>query len=190
MRSFEKMVMDFIEILDNMHITYVLIGGIAVSSWGNPRTTKDLDIIVVLKMDDIDKFHKNLEKGGFSFDIKDIKDSINEKTHFTIFDDHSEYHIDAKGIYNKFDALTVRNKHIIRYEGHDMCIASAEDTIAHKLLFGGHQDVKDAESILARQPHINSTYLEELCRNLGVSHELDVIKKKIISEIGNSGNNP
>jgi hypothetical protein len=98
--------------------------------------------------------------------------------------------MDAKGIYNKFDALTVKNKHIIRYEGHDMCIASAEDTIAHKLLFGGHQDVKDAEGILTRQPHINSTYLEELCRNLGVSHELDVIKKKIISEIENSGNNP
>lgn len=89
------------------------------------------------------------------------------------------YHIDAKGVYNRFDALTVKNKHVVPYKGLNMCIASAEDTIGHKLLFGGYQDIKDAESILLRQSELDMEYLEELCENLGVLNELETVRKKI-----------
>jgi len=180
MRRFEKMIIDFTDILEKTKIDYVIVGGIAVSSWGNPRTTKDLDVIIVLKIEDIDELSKNLQENGFSTDREDIKDALKEKTHFTIFDKYSEYHIDAKGAYNEFDALTIKNKLVVLYEGHKMCIASPEDTIAHKLLFGGHQDIKDAQSILVRQSgKIDKNYLEELCENLGVLNELETLKERI-----------
>lgn len=178
MRKFERMILDFLDVLERMEINYVIIGGVAVSSWGSPRTTADLDIIVVLKTKNIDELCRNLEEAGFSVDRNDIEDSFKEKTHFSIFDKYSEYHIDVKGVYSKFDALTVRNKVIVPYEGHNMCIASAEDTIAHKLLFGGYQDIRDAESILLRQAELDMEYLEELCEELGVLDELETAKKR------------
>lgn len=183
MRSFERMVLDFIGVLEKIKVDYVVIGGIAVSSWGNPRTTKDLDVIVDLNSDDIDKFCKNLQESGFSVDKEDIKEALKEKTHFTVLDEYSEYHIDAKGVYNRFDALTVKNKYVVPYEGLNMCIASAEDTVAHKLLFGGYQDIKDAESILLRQSELDMEYLEELCENLGVLNEFRTVKKKVDFEL-------
>lgn len=179
MRKFEGMVLDFIGVLERMGIDYVIIGGVAVSSWGNPRTTRDLDVIVAVKMDDINDLCENLQEVGFSVDRNGFENSFKEKTHFTIFDEYSEYHVDAKGVYNKFDALTVRNRAVVPYEGHNMHVASAEDTIAHKLLFGGYQDVKDAGSILLRQSKLDMKYLEELCKDLGVINELETIKKKI-----------
>jgi len=179
MRKFEEMVLDFISVLERMGIDYVIVGGVAVSSWGTPRTTRDLDVIIVLKVGNIDELSENLQGMGFLIDKNDFKKSFEEKTHFTIFDEHSEYHIDAKGIYNKFDALTVRNRVIVPYEGHDMHIASAEDTIAHKLLFGGYQDMEDAESILLRQSELDMNYLEELCEDLGVLEESETIRKKV-----------
>lgn len=179
MRRFEEMILDFIGILERMGIDYVIVGGVAVSSWGTPRTTRDLDVIIVLKAENIGQLSENLQEMGFSIDENDFRKSFEEKTHFTIFDEHSEYHIDAKGVYNKFDALTVRNKVAVPYEGHDMHIASAEDTIAHKLLFGGYQDVEDAESILLRQSELDMKYLVELCEEMGVSDELEKIRKNI-----------
>lgn len=94
MRSFEKMVLDFIDILEKLEINYVIIGGIAVSSWGNPRTTRDLDVIVDLKMEELTNLLKNLKLSGFSVSKPDIEIAFKEQTHFTIFDEYSEYHID------------------------------------------------------------------------------------------------
>lgn len=179
MRSFEKMILDFIDILEELEKDYVIIGGIAVSSWGNPRTTRGLDIIIVLETRDTEKLYKTLEKRGFSVNKKDIEDALEEKSHFTIFDKCSEYHIDAKGVYNEFDALTLKNKSVVPYEGHNICVASPEDTVAHKLLFGGYQDVADVEGILLRQRHIDMEYLEELCKKLGVLAELHDIREKM-----------
>ena len=179
MRRFEEMILDFVGILERMGIDYVIIGGVAVSSWGTPRTTRDLDVIIVLKVENIDELSENLQEMGFLTDKNGFKKSLEEETHFTIFDEHSEYHIDAKGVYNKFDALTVRNKVLVPYEGQDMHIASAEDTIAHKLLFGGYQDLKDAESILLRQSGLDMNYLVELCEDLGVLDEFEAIRKKV-----------
>lgn len=179
MRSFEKMILDFIDVLEKIKMDYVIIGGIAVSAWGNPRTTKDLDIIVVLKIEKLDELHEKLQKAGFSVNKEDIKLGIREKIYFTIFDKYSEYHVDAKGVYDEVDALTVKNKVGILYEGCTMYIASAEDTVAHKLLFGGVQDIKDAESIVVRQKNLDSEYLEELCRNLEVLNEFQNMKEKI-----------
>ncbi len=65
------------------------------------------------------------------------------------------------------------------YEGHNMHIASAEDTIAHKLLFGGYQDIRDAESIFLRQSELDMTYLEKLCDELGILTEFEKFKEKI-----------
>lgn len=179
MRSFKKMIMDFIGVLEKTKIDYAIIGGVAVSTWGTPRTTSDLDIIIVLQSKDMDELHKNLKEAGFSIDIQDIRNAIEEKIYFTIFDEYSEYHIDSKGVYNKFDALTIKNKLKIAYEGIALCIASPEDAIAHKLLFGGHQDIKDVETILLRQHKVDMDYLTELCGSMGILNELETIKKRL-----------
>lgn len=179
MRTFEKMILDFVDVLESMRINYVIVGGVAVSSWGNPRTTADLDVIVALEIENVEELCRNLHEVGFSVDRNDIEDSFKEKSHISVFDDHSRYHIDVKGVYNEFDALTIKNKVIISYEDHNLCIASAEDTLAHKLLFGGYQDMKDAESILLRQSNLDTEYLEELCKKMGVLDELGALRKKI-----------
>lgn len=177
MRKFEEMILDFLKILEKLSIKYAIIGGVAVSSWGNPRTTQDLDIIVVLKSSDTDEFCEKLQQKQFSISKKDMKTSLKHKTHFTIFDELSEYHIDVKGIYSPSDAITIKNRRSVSYEGYNMYIASPEDTIAHKLLYGGYQDIEDAKSILIQHSDLDMDYLEELCRKLAVLDEFKNIKK-------------
>jgi hypothetical protein len=73
MRKFEEMILDFVGILERMGIDYVIVGGVAVSSWGTPRTTRDLDVIIALEVGNIDELSENLHKMGFSIDKNDFK---------------------------------------------------------------------------------------------------------------------
>lgn len=61
-----------------------------------------------------------------------------------------------------------------------MYIATAEDLIASKLLYGSEQDLKDAEAIYIRQfEKLDMKYLEKICKEMGVSRELAKLKRKL-----------
>ena len=41
---------------------------------------------------------------------EDIRDALKERSHFTIFDELSEYYIDTKRIYNANDRITLERR--------------------------------------------------------------------------------
>jgi hypothetical protein len=185
MRSLDDVVKEISKILNKNKIEYVIVGAIAVCSWGNVRTTRDVDVILMIDIDSTEKLVKVFNEKGFSLNKADIKDALKEKTHFTIFDNLSDYHIDATGVYNENNLQTIKNRKKIKIDGVTCYVASAEDTIASKLLFGNEQDVKDAEGIYVRQRgKLDLNYLKKRCRKLNVYGEF-LAMKKIVERIEN-----
>lgn len=180
MRSLEEVVKEISKILNKNRIEYVIVGAVAVCSWGNIRTTRDVDVILMINVDGAERLVKVFKEKGFSLSKADAEDALKEKTYFTIFDNLSDYHIDATGIYNENNLQTIKNRKKIKIDGVTCYIASPEDTIASKLLFGSEQDIKDAEGICARQSgKLNTNYLGSRCKNLGVYKEFLVMKKRV-----------
>ncbi len=58
-----------IEIIEEKHIPYALIGGIAVKELGRPRVTHDIDVFV--KPDDADFLLETLKERGFEIERRD-----------------------------------------------------------------------------------------------------------------------
>jgi hypothetical protein len=56
---------EFIELLNEYSVRYLVVGGYAVAFHGHPRYTKDLDVWVELSPENADKVLKALEKFGF-----------------------------------------------------------------------------------------------------------------------------
>jgi hypothetical protein len=167
-------------ILNRLGYDYALVGGVAVSGWGVARTTADVDVIIDLKEKDADRFATEFAESGFSVTVTDIRAALREQTHFTVFDDHSAYRIDAKGAYGEAARETLTSRRAVVLEGVRSFLASPEDTIANKLLYGGEQDLRDAEGILARQSgKLDFDRLRKLCRKLGVSGELSNLEKRV-----------
>ena len=54
-------------LLEKQKISYVLIGGITVALWGEPRATQDIDIVVLISNDKIFDFLKKTKKYDFSY---------------------------------------------------------------------------------------------------------------------------
>lgn len=166
--------------LNRLGLDYVLVGGVAVSGWGVARTTQDVDVIVDLKEKDADRFAHEFAKSGFQVTVTDISAALRDRSHFTIFDNHSTYRIDTKGAYEEAARETLASRKPILVEGVKTYLASPEDTIANKLLYGSEQDLRDAEGILARQSgKLDFDRLRKLCRKLGVTGELSNLEKRI-----------
>lgn len=173
MRSLKKVAKETARILEEQGIEYVIVGGIAVAGWGNIRTTRDVDVIIALGADNVKKLVRAFGERGFSVSENDVLDALREKTHFTIFDERSEYHIHAKGVYGEKERRTLKTRKKVNLSGIDMYIASPEDIIANKLVFGSEQDLKDAEGIYIRQlGELDLEYLGRICREMGVLKEL------------------
>jgi hypothetical protein len=62
---------EFIELLNEHNVRYLVVGGYAVALHGHPRYTKDLDVWIELSPENADNILKALEKFGFgSLDLK------------------------------------------------------------------------------------------------------------------------
>lgn len=56
----EELLIKISDILNDLKITYAITGGYAVSVWGRPRYTADIDIIVEMKEKNIKPLAKKL----------------------------------------------------------------------------------------------------------------------------------
>ena len=139
--------------LDKANIAYMVSGGLAVSFWGFPRTTHDIDIVIEAREKDKDKIIK-LFKEDFYISSEAVEDAIKERFTFNIIHNKSGLKIDfwliKKDAFGKSEFGRKLKKKIF---GEHIFIISPEDLILCKLL--GFKETKsdrrleDAKSILA-----------------------------------------
>jgi hypothetical protein len=67
---------DFIQSLNSNDVRYLLIGGWAVGLYGNPRATKDIDFLVSIDSENLEKLQKALLAfGSPAIDIEHFKEA-------------------------------------------------------------------------------------------------------------------
>jgi len=185
MRDIEKLIKDITSICKKLKISYVIVGAVSVSTWGNIRATRDVDIIFSLEKPKIKSFVKGLKSKNFIVREDDIKDALIEKSHFTIFDKLSSFFVDGKGVYTKNDNVTLKNRKKIKLDRFEIYVNSPEDLIPNKLLFGSEQDIKDAESVFVRQfKELDIGHLEKRCKELRVYKRYLKLKRKVEKIVG------
>lgn len=65
MRTEQEFLVDVVQRLNAVDVDYMLTGSMASNIWGTPRTTHDLDFVVLLKRDQVDRFAAAFERGFF-----------------------------------------------------------------------------------------------------------------------------
>jgi len=179
-RTIEDVVKELAVTLDQLGVRYAIVGGVAATSWGNIRTTLDVDVVIDLKDKDVPTLVKALTERGFSVTESDVLSGLKEKSHFTVFDRRSVFRIDAKGAYGSRELETLRTRRKIIIDKTVCYLASPEDMIANKLLTGTLQDTRDAEGIYVRQmQYLDINGLKAATRRLGVATELTKMQERV-----------
>ena len=180
MRSINEILKLVCTFLNEEKVEYVVVGGLAVLFYGIPRTTMDIDILIAMDMAETKRFAEFMNENDFFADDEDIKTAFAEKSHATIEDKTSMIRLDIKGIYGDNDRITLKRRRKVSLADFVFYVASPEDLIANKLLFGSEQDVKDAEGIYARQfDNLDKAYLEARCERLEVYEEFLTMRKRV-----------
>jgi predicted nucleotidyltransferase len=129
---------------------YVVIGGLALSLWGDPRLTYDIDFLVYLTDEkDVKMFLSRGVKEGLSFDMNEALRTF--KTHRAFVGKEGDLHLDFLVAGTAYETELYERRRQVMYAGLALPVASPEDMILLKLMAGRDKDLVDIKNIIARQ---------------------------------------
>ena len=180
----EKLLLDVVSVLDKLKIKYFITGGYAVSVWGSPRSTADIDIVVEFIKPDVDLLLRALRKisnAGY-VDEDTAKYAIIHKGEFNFIDPETGLKVDfwvskkdkrAETEYKNRIAKKINNKKVY--------FISPEDLIISKLIWYNEtmssRHLEDAESVI-KISKIDLNYLKKQANLLNVLEVLNSILYK------------
>jgi hypothetical protein len=184
--EFRELIVKIAKILEDLKIPYAVTGGYAVSVWGRPRSTFDIDIIIELFEPQIPKLIATLRllsKFGY-VDAKQIEDACKRESEFNFIHAESGIKVDfwvkTKDLFAKQELRRRRGK-IIDHQ--KIFFISPEDLILNKLLWykksGSDYQLKDVESILMIQRKLDLNYI----RKWSKLHSTDKILESLIKRL-------
>lgn len=141
---------DLITLFNQYGIKYFVLGGYAVSYYGDPRYTKDLDIAVASSPKDVGLLRQALEEFGFPISESSGKEfeEFNRMITFGIPPNRIDILNAVKGI-SFGDAF--RNRKMVQIGDLDVQMISFDDLVTTKRASGRPQDLLDVEHLLKRK---------------------------------------
>lgn len=166
------------KVLDELKIDYYVTGGFAVSVWGIPRFTADIDLIIKMshlqKKEFASKLQKLFPKGHI--DLDQIDTALARHGEFNFIEPETGMKVDfwiAKD--DVFEKECFKNSRI-RDIGYKVKFISPEDLIISKLIWfqetGSNRHLEDAESVLKITP-VDKKYLKTWVLKLKLENEFE-----------------
>ncbi|MGB9721834.1 MAG: nucleotidyl transferase AbiEii/AbiGii toxin family protein [bacterium] len=141
-------------------IPYVLIGGIALQHWGEPRFTRDIDVTILVDLGTEEEVIKKI-LSAFSPRIKDAL-QFALKNRICLVKSRSGYEIDISLGIPGYEEIVIKRAVECQLGKVSVKICSAEDLIIHKSVAGRARDLSDIEGIIMRQrKNLNPKYIRK-----------------------------
>lgn len=176
----------FISDLNSLGVSYMITGAYAVSYFGMPRATHDLDIVVEIRTIDLDKICRKFAK-EYIVDKDMAENAVQYRTHFSIIHTKSDLKIDLwvlKGISSEKTKFARRKK--VSLFGASAYIISAEDMVLTKLeWFKRSKNTKHLDDVVGiikvQAGKLNKAYIMGVLEKLGIKKywNLAVEKSKV-----------
>ena len=178
-RSFVAVVKAAERSLQAAGINHVFVGALAVAAFGVPRTTADVDVIVDYRQGDAPRMAGAFRRQGFLVSPEDLRDAFAERSHCTVHDTRSEFHLDLAPAARSAAKDAIRDSVRVRWRGTVLPIADPEHTIVMKLAYRSEQDVEDALGIYVRQKkRLDVRRMRDFARRQGVLRALRELERK------------
>ena len=163
--------LQIVDALRELGLPYMVIGAFALTAWGRPRATLDLDFIIQTTEIPSNLVHK-FSQLGFHFDKAwDRYNPMIRAFHRRFRSGRTA--VDVLLARDEHDAAAFSRKKRKRLDGRYIWFPSAEDFLLQKLKVGRPQDFVDAAGVAERmRGKLNRRYLVRWARKLGVFAEL------------------
>ena len=180
-----ELLADCLRRLNGLGLPYMLTGSMASNFWGIPRTTHDLDFVLSLERDHAAAIVAAFES-DYAVEAASVSGAFRRRHMFNAIDRRSALKVDfwmLRGV--PFEDKMFSRRFRVTLFGEPAWIATAEDTLLHKLYWNGitpsERQLGDAAGIVAVQgADLDRSYLEHWGRELDVVTVLgDLLDGKI-----------
>jgi hypothetical protein len=165
-------------IFEELGISYYITGGVAAISYGEPRTTQDLDLVMAISSEDIDRLTNALLQAGFYVPgVDDVKSGRMRTLQITDIESISRADLVVAGT-DEFERLNFERRRVIEFEGIALYFASPEDVILNKLRWrqrsGSEKQWRDVLGVLKVQAdNLDFDYLTQWAEKLCIADALN-----------------
>ncbi len=158
--------------LNKAGIDYMVSGSVAANYYSVPRMTRDIDIVVEIKAEDVDKFVALFAK-DFYFDEAAIRAEISRRGMFNLI--HNQYVIKLDFIVRKdtdFQDSSFARRRRALVEDESLWFISPEDLVLAKLLWAkdSHSEIqlKDIKNLISMVNTLDLNYIDTWVSKLGL----------------------
>ncbi len=170
--------------LDRVGVPYFVTGSFAAMIYGDPRTTKDIDVVVYIRLGDVHPLLAEFPQPEFYFDEHTLREAMATETQANIVHVPTGLKVDLmhppRTPYNLTRFARARPRPIM---GHPVRFSAPEDVILMKLKYydegASEKHLSDIASMLRASPDlIDRTYIDQWAPVLAVSdHWRQVVER-------------
>jgi hypothetical protein len=170
---------DLVKRLEERDLTYALVGSIAAMSYGEPRATLDIDVVVALDASGVEAMERLFPPPEFYLSVDAARDAVRSKSQFNVIHPASGMKVDffVAGDAIEKSQLTRRLRRAL-LPGMDAWCSPPEELVVKKLLYyqqgASDKHLRDIGSMLRISPEqIDLERVRELARGNQVGELLD-----------------
>jgi hypothetical protein len=123
-----------VETLEAIGIPYMIVGSFASTVYGEPRTTRDLDLVIDPNLEQLDQLLGRIDLEHYYVDPDVARDAFRRRSMFNIIEIATAWKLDL--IIRKarpFSVEELQRRQVTKILGIAVATATAEDTIVAKL---------------------------------------------------------
>jgi hypothetical protein len=144
--------------LDASGVPYMVIGGFAVTVWGNPRFTRDLDITISVPPDRLRAMIQRI-CADFTSLVTDPDKFVGDTRVLPIMVDSVPVDLVFAAV--PYEEEAIRRARVISIGGKEARVCSPEDLILHKIVSTRPRDREDIEGVFQyRHSELDYVYLD------------------------------
>jgi hypothetical protein len=158
---FERLLKKIALQLKGASIPYMVIGGQAVLVYGEPRLTRDIDIIMGIGVDGLDRVKKIIKAIGLKSLVEKEKAFVERNMVLPTLDKKSGIRVDFIFSFSPYERQAIGRARDIKLGNSIVRFASLEDVVIHKMIAGRARDLDDVKSILLKNPKYDLVYIKK-----------------------------
>lgn len=157
--------------LDEHNLPYMIIGGQAVLLYGEPRLTKDIDITLGVGPDHLDKLLLTIDQVPLKPLPEDISTFVKQTMVLPSLDESTGIRVDFIFSFTPYESQAIKRVNKIKILGQDVCFASVEDLIIHKIFAGRPRDIEDVRVVMLKNKNIDTLYVERWLKEFNAASD-------------------
>jgi hypothetical protein len=156
---FQELLARIAESLSRNRLPYMIIGGQAVLLYGEPRLTRDIDITLGVGIDRLEEVISVVTELSLSPLPEDVPSFVGKTMVLPTVEKSTGIRVDFIFSFTPYEKEAIGRVRRINIFGQEVCFASVEDLIIHKVFAGRPRDLEDVRRILLKQPRIDEDYI-------------------------------